>query len=133
MRAQRDFNTDLALLGISESDVNSLTTEEFHALVKSARKAKLREWHPDVCSDERAVEMSAEINAAADALLTVGPLEPPSVVIIRDWDEFVDIFGRHDDVPVDVVFTSTKSRPSADERKRDLFSLFTFVVNEVSR
>lgn len=97
---QRNFHNDIKILGISEADIKSAIdtipendrdvwnkrTEVFHNLIKSARKNKMRQWHPDVCKDPKAIEHSSEINAAADGLLALSitpkqePIQIPFVI-----------------------------------------------------
>jgi len=86
---QRSLEKDLATLELtgriqqvvasvpeSEEGAWKKRTEAFHELVKSSRKTQCRKWHPDVCSDPQAVERTAEINAAADGLLTIKFVPP---------------------------------------------------------
>lgn len=85
MKPKRVFEADLATLeltqGAIEAMLNSIPegapdtwtkrTEAFHELVRTARKTQLKLWHPDVCKDPQAHEKAAEINNAADGLLTL--------------------------------------------------------------
>jgi len=99
---QRNLQQDLQLLGLTEQSLQQTLdriadgpgcwdkrTGAFRELVRSARKEQLRKWHPDVCQDTRAEEQSQEINAAADALLTLKILPPQQrqvrVVIMSPW------------------------------------------------
>lgn len=93
---RRSFEQDLQTLGISvqdalakvpdsDPDVWTKRTAAFHEMVRSARKTQCKKWHPDVCADPQAAEKTAEINAAADGLLTVRfkPRTAPVMQVFR--------------------------------------------------
>jgi len=99
---KRNFQQDLVTLDLSESLVDGILrsdmsfevkTNTFHDAVKNARKSKLKKYHPDVCKDTNATSKAAEINAAADGLLTVQfrpspqltARSQPVIVIFQTW------------------------------------------------
>lgn len=109
---KRNLQTDLATLQLEAEVVDTMLahvpdgpnawemrTGAFHEMVKSARKTQLRKWHPDICKDPQAVERSAEINAAADGLLTLR-LGPPRVMrpvvqqFVVIWQNFGGFWGN---------------------------------------
>lgn len=111
MKPKRNLEADLTTLELTQSfiestlgqiteadpDVWAKRTDAFHDLVKSARKTQLKRWHPDVCKAPEAVARSAEINAAADGLLTLRILPKPvarpvfrRVVIINGYNPWGD-------------------------------------------
>jgi hypothetical protein len=101
---QRNLQQDLITLGISVNEINVIVarnydnldvwenrTKEFHELVRNARKHQLKKWHPDVCKESNATIKAAEINAAADGLLSV-KFRPPQpqpifqmIIISPEW------------------------------------------------
>ncbi len=95
MQKPRSLEHDLTLVGLTTDcfreavssvpdgpDAWTQRTAAFHKLIKEGQKREVRKYHPDVCKDASATARTAEINAAADALLSqqLQPRPQPQVI-----------------------------------------------------
>jgi hypothetical protein len=60
-------------------------TALLHQIVRDARKRVLRKWHPDVCKDPSAEEMTKRINNIADEMLKLCRVVPRPQVSPVTW------------------------------------------------